>query len=69
MILENPKYPILEVFLIIIPKIRVFLKNLALSIFPFRSFQLYVEFQKNPEAFCWKSVYLMTYWNNDLLAY
>ena len=45
MILQNPKYPILGAFMIIIPKMRFFLKNIWLyQFFTFRLLQLHVEF-------------------------
>ena len=60
---QNPKNPILGVFLSIIPKMRFFPKNLTLSIF-------YLSVtptswgisEKSYEPFWRKSVYLLTYW-------
>ena len=50
MILPNPRNSILRVLSIFdyYPKMRFFPKNLTLSILSLRSFQRYVEFQKNP---------------------
>ena len=61
---QNPKNPILGVFLSIIPKMRFFPKNLTLSIF-YLSVTLtsWGISEKSYEPFWRKSVYLLTYWH------
>ena len=62
-ILQNPKNPILGVFLSIIPKMRFFPKNLTLSIFYLSvTSTSWGISEKSYEPFWRKSVYLLTYW-------
>ena len=62
--LQNPKNPILGVILVIIPKIRFFLKTLALSVFyPLRHTKR--SFQKILSCFGENA---FTYWHTDIMT-
>ena len=63
--LLNKKNPILGVFLDIIPKMRFFTKNPALSVFyPWGTLTSWEVSEKSYEPFWRKLIYLLTYWYN-----
>ena len=60
------KNPIFEVFWGIIPKMRFFPKNPALSVFhPWGTLNSWEVLEKSYEPFWRKRVYLLTYWHTD----